>query len=320
MKIVALAVTLVAAAAPGWPAAADFPNKPVTLIAPTVPGGAVDGSARLIADQLSQRLGERFVVENRPGANGTIAAGLVARATPDGHTLLFTQNTPLVVAPHTMKGLSYNVFDDFEPVAEVGRLQLVLVAKPALKVRTLEEFIAAAKASPGKITYGSGGEGSDHHLAMELLRLSAGIKLFHIPYKAGPQGFADLLGGHLDAMFIAPGTAQRHVKDEKLVALGVSGAKPIAGYPGVRPIGAVLSGYEYETWFAVFAPKGTPREVIAKLNDEFMRAVAVPEVAKKMETIGLVSYRGTPKDMAALLKRDYEKIGALIEKIGITKP
>src|SRR5690606_11833086 len=135
------------------------------------------------------------------------------------------------------------------------------------------------------------------------------------PYKAGPQGFADLLGGHIDVMFIAPGTAARHVKDEKLVALGASAAKPIADYPGVPPVAAAVPGYEYQSWFAVFAPKGTPPDTVAKLTAEFNRVLGLPEVQKTMTTIGLVSRPHTPDDMAALLKRDYEKIGVLIGKI-----
>lgn len=309
------AATLIAAAA-GVCSAADFPIKPITLIAPTVPGGAVDGSSRLIADKLSQKLGQRFIVENRPGANGTIGAALVAHAQSDGYTLLFTQNTPLVVAPHSMKSLSYDVFADFIPITEVGKIQLVLVTHPSLKVGSLGEFIAVANSNPGKIQYGSGGEGSDHHLAMELLRISAGIRLNHVPYKAGPQGFADLLGGHISAMFIAPGTAARQVTDGRLIALGVASAKPIESYPGVPPIGRLLPGYEYESWFAVFAPKGTPAAVVAKLNAEFQAAIAIPEVAQKMLAIGIVPNSSSPEEMARLLKTDYQKIGKLLKEIG----
>lgn len=317
LKRVVLA-TLISAAA-GFCAAADFPAKPVTLIAPSVPGGAVDGSARLIADRLSERLGQRFIVENRPGANGTIGAALVARSRPDGYTLLFTQNTPLVVAPHTMSAPPYDVFRDFAPVAEIGRIQLVLVTHPSLKARSVREFIDAAKATPGKIAYASGGEGSDHHLAMELLRLSAGMRLHHVPYKAGPQGFADLLGGHVGAMFIAAGTAARHVKDGKLQALGVSGTRPIDAYPGVPTIGSEVPGYEYESWFALFAPKGTSADVLGKLNAEFRSVIALAEVAQKLGSIGIDDNTGTPDDMARLLKKDYEKFGDLINRIGMAK-
>ena len=297
--------------------AADFPTKPVTLVAPSVPGGAVDSSARLLGDRLSQKLGQRFVVENKPGANGAIGAAAVARAPGDGYTLLFTQNTPLVLAPHISRALSYDVFSDFVPVIEVGRIQLVLVATPALQATTLRGFIDAAKASPGKISYASGGEGSDHHLAMELLRLTAGIQLHHVPYKAGPQGFADLLGGHVPVMFIAPGTAARHVKEGKLVALGVASNTPIPSYPGVRPISAELPGYEYESWFALLAPKGTPADVVGKLNAEFGAALVHPEVTPKMQSIGLVSRPTTPEDMARVLREDYEKIGKLAKAINL---
>lgn len=317
-RLLAVLATLIGTWA-GGAIGAEFPTRPVTLIAPTVPGGAVDASARLIAERLSERLGQRFLVENRPGASATIGPGLVARARGDGYTLLYTQNTPLVVAPHTMKALPYDVFEDFVAVAEIGRVQFVLVAKPSLNLTSVRDLVAAARANPGKITYASGGEGSDHHLAMELLRLQAGIQLHHVPYKAGPQGFADLLGGHVDAMFIATGTAVRQVKDGKLVALGLAGTRPMESYPGVPTIGSVLPGYEYESWFGVFAPKGTPPEIVATLNREFRAVIALPEVAQKMTAIGLVPNAGTPEDLARLLRADYEKFGRLIAQIGMPK-
>lgn len=297
--------------------AADFPARPVTLIAPTATGGAVDSAARVIAEPLSQRLGQRVIIENRPGSNGIIGTAAVARAQPDGHTLGFTFNTAFTTAPHMVKAMPYDPLGDFAPITVVGRISLVLVTHPALRVANLGEFIAAAKAAPGTIQYASGGDGSDHQLAMEMLGLAGGIKLSHVPYKSGPQGYADLLGGHVKTMFIAPGTAARHVKEGRIVALGVSSTGPLEGYPGVPPIGTVLPGYAYSTWFAVFAPKGTPGDVVARLNSDFRAVLALPEIVQKFSVIGLEPATGTPDDLAALVAADYKSIGNLARTIGL---
>lgn len=298
--------------------AADYPAKPVTLIVASTPGGSTDTAARLLAERLSQRFGQRFVVENRPGANGVISATALARAPADGHTLLFSSNQAFTLAPHLMKSLPYDPVADFAPITQGCVIQLVLVAHPSLKVATLAEFIAAAKQNPGRIQYASGGEGSDHHLAMELLQNGTGIRLDHVPYKAGPLGYADVLGGHVMAMFIVPGTAARHVKEGRIVALGVASARPIDSYPGVPAIASVLPGYEFEAWLGLNAPRGTPSDVIARLNTEVRAALAAPDIAAKMNAMGLVPRTGTPEQLAALVQADSRKYGKLIREIGLS--
>ncbi len=298
-------------------AAADYPLRPVSLLVASTPGGSTDTAARLLAERMSQVFGKRFVVENRPGANGTISAAALARAPADGHTLLFSSNQAFTLAPHVMKTLPYDPLADFAPVTQGCVIQLVLVAHPSLGAATLAEFIAAARKAPGRIQYASGGEGSDHHLAMELLQIGTGIRLDHVPYKAGPLGYADVLGGHVMAMFIVPGTAARHVKEGRVVALGVASARPIDTYPGVPPISSVLPGYEFEAWLGLNAPRGTPPEVIARLNAEARAALASPEIAAKMTSMGLVPRTGTPEELAALVQSDHRKYGKLIREIGL---
>ena len=310
-----IAATLVSFASVA--AAVDFPTRPVTLIAPTAAGGAIDSAARVFAEPLSQRLGQRLVIENRPGSNGIIGTGAVARAQPDGHTLAFTFSTAFTTAPHLVKAMPYDPLTDFAPVTMIGRISLVMVAHPSLKATNLREFIAAAKAAPGTIQYASGGDGSDHHLAMEMLNLAAGIKLNHVPYKSGPQGYADLLGGHVQIMFIAPGTAVRHVREGRINAFGVSSAGPQEGYAGVPPIGNVLPGYEYSGWFAIFAPKGTSADIVSRLNADFRAVLSIPEVTQNFGVIGLEPTPSTPAELAALVVADHKKIGALARAIGL---
>lgn len=303
--------------AAAWSPAAEYPNHPVTLITPTTAGGAIDSSSRMLADRLTEKMGQRFVVDNRPGASGVIGASAVARAKPDGYTLLFSSNTSMVSAPLMMKSMPYDSLVDLSPITEVGRIQLVLVVHPNMKVNTLKQFIDAAKAAPGRIQYASGGEGSDHHLSMELFSTAAGIKLNHVPYKAGPQGYADLLGGHIMAMFIAPGTAAQHVKEGKVVALGISSARTVMGYAGVPAVSQAIPGYDYEGWFATFAPKGTPANIIARLNTEIRATMVLPDITQKMNAIGIVPKTGTPEELTAMLISNSEKIGKLMKEIGI---
>ncbi|MCC6473503.1 MAG: tripartite tricarboxylate transporter substrate binding protein [Burkholderiales bacterium] len=311
----ALAGTLMLAAS--GPGAPQYPAHAVALITPTTAGGAIDSSSRLLANRLTETMGQRFIVENRPGGSGVIGASAVARAKPDGYTLLFSSNSYMVSTPLLLKSMPYDSRTDFAPITEIGRIPLVLVAHPSMKVATLKAFIDRAKTAPARINYASGGEGSDHHLSMELLSAMAGIRLVHVPYKAGPQGYADLLGGHIPAMFIAPGTAARHVKEGKVMALGISSARSLEAYAGVPPVSEVLPGYEYEGWFATFAPRATPADVIARLNTEIRAILAQPEVVHRMHAIGIFPKTGTPEDLASMLVSDTERIRQLMRQTGI---
>lgn len=298
--------------------ASDFPSKPITLIAPTAPGGAMDGVARVLAERLKQRLGQPVVLDYKPGVGGTLGSGLAARATPDGHTLVIVADSYLTVSPRVLRGVSLQPFKDLAPVIEIGASPMVLVAHPSLGVRTLPEFLAKARADAGAIRYASAGMGSPHHLFMAQLEQQLGLRMNHVPYKGGPQAFSDLLGGHVDLMFIVDSTASAQIASGRLVPLGVSSAKRLAAYPGVPAIAESLPGYQREFWFAIFAPAGTPQPVIERLNREMSASLDEPEVQKAMVALGIApATQRSPSALAQKLKAEDERMRVLIQSLGI---
>ncbi|MBL0419036.1 tripartite tricarboxylate transporter substrate binding protein [Ramlibacter sp. AW1] len=302
----------------GAAGAADFPSKPITLIAPTVPGGALDATARLLGQHLSPRLGQPVVIDNRPGVGGTLGLMQAAKAPPDGHTLVIAVDSYLTVSPRVLKGASLQATKDLVPVIEIGSSPMVLVAHPSLGVKTLQEYVAKVKAEPGKLTYASAGVGSPHHLNMALLEQQLGLKQNHVPYKAGPQAFNDVLGGHAHVMFIAMSTAEGHIRSGKLVPLGVSGSKPLPEFPSVPAIAEVAPGYDSEFWFAAFAPAGTPPAVVQRLHREFAAVLAQPEVAKGLKAIGMTPVADNSSNaLAEKLRREDEKMAKLLQSLGV---
>jgi tripartite-type tricarboxylate transporter receptor subunit TctC len=298
--------------------AADFPNKPITIIAPTVPGGAMDAVARLVAQRLSPLIGQTVLIDNRPGVGGTLGVGQAVKAPADGHTLVIAADSYLTVSPRLLKGASAQAFKDLVPIIEIGSSPMVLVANPALQVSTMAEYIAKARAQPGKISYASAGLGSPHHLNMALLEQQTGLKQNHVPYKGGPQAFNDVLGGHADLMFIVMSTAAPHIKSGAVVPLGVSSAGRLKDYPSIPAIAEAVSGYESEFWFAIFAPPGTPAAVARRLNHDFAAALAEAEVVKGMATIGMSAVSDTSAAaLARKLRRDDEKMAKLIQSLGL---
>lgn len=314
-----------AIAACGWLAlaapsatASDFPSKPVTLIAPTVPGGAMDAVARLIAPRLASRLGQSVVVDNRPGVGGTLGLAQAAKAAPDGHTLVIAADSYLTVSPRLVKGVATQAVKSLVPVIELGSSPMVLVAHPSLKVATLAEYIAKARAQPGRIAYASAGLGSPHHLNMALLEQQLGVRQNHVPYKGGPQAFNDVLGGHADLMFIVMSTAEPHIKSGALIALGVSSAGRLPDFPAIAAISEAVPGYESEFWFGVFAPAGTPAPVIQRLNREIAAVLADASVAKGMKTIGMQAPSdSSTQALASKWRRDDERMGKLIQSLAL---
>ena len=298
--------------------AAEFPSKPVTLISPTVPGGAMDGVARLIAQHLSPRLGQPVVIDSKPGVGGTLGAMQAARAEPDGHTLVIVADSYLTVSPRLLKGVALKPFKDLAPVIEVGSSPMVLVANPALGVKTLAEYVAKVRAQPDKVVYASAGSGSPHHLAMAILEQQLGLRQSHVPYKGGPAALVDVLGGHADSMFIVLSTAEPHIKSGKLVALGVSSTKALAEHPSISPIAEVAPGYESGFWFAIFAPAGTPGPIINRLNREISAVLSVAEVEQKMKALGVTpSGNRTTESLAQKLLMDDAKMERAIRQLGL---
>ncbi|MEO7242505.1 MAG: tripartite tricarboxylate transporter substrate binding protein [Variovorax sp.] len=312
-----LALAVCGGAAGTTASAQDFPNRPVTLIVTSSPGGALDSMTRIVADSLTKELGQPVVVENQPGAIGSIAANKVVRATPDGYTLLATSSSAIALAPHRMKSPPYDPFTDLAPVSEMGEVPFVLVARPGLHIKTLKDFIAAAKQKPDDMTYASAGLASPHHLAMEQLLNSADIRVRHIPYKTGPLGFTGLLGDQVDVMMIAPGTTIKQVQAGKLLALGVSAKEPLESYPGVPPIGTLVPGYESVTWFGVFAPVATSAAIIDKLSQAINAVIRTPTVQAKMKLLDVEPRPSTPAELKAVARADFEVQGKLLKKLGI---
>jgi tripartite-type tricarboxylate transporter receptor subunit TctC len=297
--------------------ASDFPNRPITLIAPTAPGGAMDGVARMVSERLSTRLGQPVIIDYKSGAGGTLGAGLAAKAKPDGYTLVIVADSYLTVAPRLLKGVNLQAQRDLAPVIELGASPMVLVANPSFKLNSLSDFLKRAKTEPA-LSYASGGTGSPHHLFMGMLEQQADLKLSHVPYKGGPQAFSDVLAGHVPAMFIVMSTAEAHLRSGKLLALGVTSAKRLPDFPTIPAIGETVTGYDSEFWFAVFAPKATPVDVITRLNRELALILDEPEAVRTLKSLGFTSpVQRSPDALARKLEREDMRMTRLIEKLGL---
>ena len=295
--------------------ASDYPSRPITLIAPTAPGGAMDGVARMLSERLSTRLGQPVIIDYKPGAGGTLGAGLAAKAKPDGYTLVIVADSYLTVAPRLLKGVNLQAQRDLAPVIELGASPMVLVANPSFKLNSLSDFLKRAKAEPA-LSYASGGTGSPHHLFMGLLEQQADLKLSHVPYKGGPQAFSDVLSGHVPAMFIVMSTAEAHLRSGKLLALGVTSAKRLPDFPAIPAIGETVTGYDSEFWFAVFAPKATPVDVITRLNRELALILDEPEAARTLKSLGFTSpIQRSPDALSRKLEREDMRMARLLEKL-----
>ena len=298
--------------------AQTYPSRPVRIVIPLSPGGTTDVPGRIIAQKLSETLGQQFYVENRAGAGGTIGSDFVAKANADGYTLLLTA-TPFVITPHVYKKLPYDALADFTPVIRIASGPYVLVVHPSLGVNSVRELIAAAKKEPGKIDFASSGNGSAQHLVTELFMYMAGIKLNHVPYKGSGPAQQDLMSGIIKVSFVGTPIAIPHMKSGRLKALGVSTAKRSPEMPDVPTLAqAGVPGYEAIVWIGMLAPAGTPREIIAKLNGEIGKLVRADEVKKLLTPTGMEPDPDTPEQFGAYLKADYDKWGKVVRDSGAT--
>ena len=313
LSIPILALLLVATAT-----AQTYPSRPVRIVIPLSPGGTTDVPGRIIAQKLSETLGQQFYVENRAGAGGTIGSDFVAKANADGYTLLLTA-TPFVITPHVYKKLPYDALVDFTPVIRIASGPYVLVVHPSLGVNSVRELIAAAKKEPGKIDFASSGNGSAQHLVTELFMYMAGIKLNHVPYKGSGPAQQDLMSGIIKVSFVGTPIAIPHMKSGRLKALGVSTAKRSPEMPEVPTVAqAGVPGYEAIVWIGMLAPAGTPREIIVKLNGEIGKLVRTDEVKKLLTPTGMEPDPDTPEQFGAYLKADYDKWGKVVRDSGAT--
>ena len=296
--------------------AQDYPSRPVRVVVPFSPGGAVDGPMRVIAQELSKRLGNQVIVDNRPGAGATIGTEVVAKAAPDGYTLLLASQTNAISATLYPK-LSYDPIEDFVPISLIGREPGVLVVHPSLPVKSFQEFVAYVKERPGQVDYASSGNGSGQHLFVALLASMTGMKMNHVPYRGSGQATADLLGGQVQVSI--PGTAGMvgHIKAGKLRALAVTGAKRSPQLPDVPTVmESGVPGYEAYVWMGLLAPKGTPAPIIDKLLRELMQVLATSEVKTYMASAGIEIVGSTPAEFGAFFRAERELWAKVIRETG----
>jgi len=302
-RVRSIVALLVLALAPAW-AHAQAASAPLKLVVPFTPGTGIDIIARTVGPKLADRLGRPVVVDNRAGASGNLGTEAVVRAAPDGTTLLVTVNT-LVMNRALFSGLSFDPLRDLEPITLTSWGQLVLVASPKSGLTTAAELLARARARPGALNYGSPGNGTPHHLAMELLKKQARVFITHIPYRGTAPALTDLLGGQIDVMFLPIHVALPQVRAGKLAALAISSPEPNALLPNVSPLRQVgVGSIDVEMWYGILAPKGTPEDFKARVNRELKDILALPDVRAALETQGMTPAHSSASEFATLMERD----------------
>lgn len=298
-------------------AAADYPNRPLRFIVGFTPGGASDTVARIVGQKLSERLGEQVVIDNRGGAGGNIATELVARAAPDGHTLLLGTPGPLTITPNVQKKMAFDPDRDLAPVSLVSSTMAVLLAHPSVG-RSVKELIATAKTRPGQINYASSGVGTSNHLAAELFAHMAGIDIVHVPYKGAGQNLPALITGEVQISFGPILPALPLIRSGKLRALGVTGLKRSSGAPDIPTISeAGVPGYQIDSWYGVIVPAGTPQPIVSRLNREIVAIVRSPEVSERLAREGAEPVTSTPQEFAAHIRTERRKWATLIQRTGV---
>lgn len=306
------------AARPLVSSAQTWPARPLRVVVAYPPGGSTDVAARLLAERLSRVLGQQVVVENRAGAGGTVGAGSVVRAEPDGYTLLFAASPELSIAPTTMKALAYDPVADLMPVSLVGQVPFLLVVNPQLPVQNLQEFIAYARANPGKLNYSSFGNNTSNHLNGELLKSLAKIDTVHVPYKGSGPSITDLIGGQVQYTLDGPPAVMEHVRAGRLRALAVAAKARLTTAPAVPTFAeAGLPGFVGGTWFGLLAPARTPPAVIERLNRETVALLASDELSKIYADRSIVPSGNSPQDFARFIRDEVDKWKQLAAKVGI---
>jgi tripartite-type tricarboxylate transporter receptor subunit TctC len=298
--------------------AADWaPKRPVRLIVPFPPGGAVDSVARIIVVGLPERLGQQVVVDNRGGANAIIGSEIVARAVPDGHTLLIVPSGH-AITPSVMKKLPYDSIRDFASIGLVGNGSYVLVVGSSLPVKTLGDFVSLAKARPGQLNYASTGHGNATHLAGELFKVLAGVDIVNVNYKGGGPAMTDVMGGHVSSFFAGVSSSTPHIRAGKLRALGVTTLKRSVALPDVPTIAeSGLAGYEVDGWYGLLAPAATPQAAIARLNRDLSQQVSTPETKERLLAVGIEASASTPVEFRDRIARDIKRWSEVVKKAKI---
>ena len=302
----------------GWTQAQSYPNKPVRLIVPFPAGGATDLFARTVSQKLGEKLGVALIVENRPGAGGTLGADLAAKASPDGYTLLLSTSSTHSIGPNLNPRMPYDAVRDFTPIAHLGNAPSIMLVPNNSPAKTVKEWIEYAKKNPGRLNYASSGNGTIVQLSAELFKAQADVFVVHIPYKGTALAIPDLITGKVDVLFDSLPTGMPHVREGRLRALGVTSLKATPLAPGVPAIADVLPGYESNTWFGLFGPKGLPPEVVSRVNTAANQALQDPEVMDKLQRFGIEPVGGTPAQFTTMLASESAKWKKIITERKIT--
>jgi tripartite-type tricarboxylate transporter receptor subunit TctC len=310
-----LGILFVAGAAFSTAMAQDYPQRPVRMVVGFPPGGAADILGRISAQQLTERLGQQVVVDNRGGAGGLVATEIAARGAPDGYTLLFT-SIPHVINPHLYKKVQYDAIRDFTPVVQFVTVPLMMAANPALPAKSVKELIALAKAQPGRLNYASGGSGASSHLAMELFKTMAGVDLNHIPYKGTGPLITDLIAGQVNLTIASAVPLSPQVKAGKLRGMAVTGPKRSPSFPDLPAIAETVPGYEVVNWFGILAPAGTPAAIVSRVNAELNKGLASQSVRDGLRAQGADAVGGTSEDFAKIIRADFPKWAKVVKDSG----
>ncbi len=302
--------------APGSAFAQSYPVKPVRMVVPFLAGGNTDRITRAVADTLTKSFNQQFIVDNRPGAGGAIGAEAVAKSPADGLTLLVCA-VGFVIAPHLQK-VNYDPFRDFSPISNLGSNSSVLTVHTSVPVKSLRDFIEYAKANPGKITYGSAGNGSFSHITTELFATRAGLKLTHVPYKGGPQATADLVSGQLNAYFGNAPDVVPHSKTGRVLLLAVSSARRDKALPDLPAISELYPGFAAVGWNALLAPAGTPRDIIDRLSQEVQKAMRDAAMIERLGQMAVDAIGSTPQELADTLRQDFKVYGEVVKAAGLS--
>jgi tripartite-type tricarboxylate transporter receptor subunit TctC len=306
------------AIAPRAAFAQPYPQRPITLIVPFAPGGSTDILARIVAEHLRQSLGQPVVIENRTGASGNIGTAVVARAAPDGHTLLFNTMSVHTMNQALFATMPFDGVADFSPVSLLAYVTNTMVVHPSVPAKTVAEFIAYAKANPGKVAYASAGPGSTNHLCAALFEKLAGVEMLHVPYRGGAPAIVDTVAGQTQLFFTAGTQSLEQVKAGKLRLLAVTEGKRSALLPEVPTVAETVPGYEMAVWYGAFGPAGMGKDVVGRLNAEIARILFLPEVKNRMADIAVEVSASSPSELATMMRVDADKWGKIIKDLGIS--
>ncbi|MES2563372.1 MAG: tripartite tricarboxylate transporter substrate binding protein [Pseudomonadota bacterium] len=317
LKRLQLACALALSSAAALAVAQSYPNRPIRMVVALAAGGPTDTVARIFAVKLAELMGQQVVIDNRPGAGGSVAGDIVAHAPADGYTLFVAANGTIAIAPHLLTRLPYSVARDLTPVALIGNSPLAVMVHPALAASSMKELIALAKARPGKINFGSSGQGGTGHLATELLKMMAGIDMTHVPYKGAGPALIGAMSGEIDLIISGVSSGLPYIKQRQLRALGVTSPKRLSVLPDIPAVAETVAGYETGSWYAMMAPTGTPRAIIDRLNRDSAKAVNSPDVQAKLIAGGVDPETLSPEALGAKIRSETERWGKVVKAAGV---